>query len=171
MNFYGKDGIAHSQKTVEWETPQFLFDKLIEEFNFTIDVCASRENAKCERFYTKEVKGLFKSWKNEIVFMNPPYGHGKVRKWIEKAYQESLNNTTVVCLIPSRTDTSYWHDYIIPHAEVRFLRGRVKFSLSNDKSNYIEQLNLFEASTIQYSSDSIDETFAPFPSAVVIFNG
>ena len=171
MNFYGKDGIAHSQKTTEWKTPQNLFNKLNKEFNFTIDVCATKENAKCDRFYTKEINGLAQSWKNETVFMNPPYSRGQMTKWIEKAYQESLNNATIVCLIPSRTDTSYWHDYIIPYAEVRFLRGRLKFKLSLDENNYIEQLGFFEDDNIQYLENNISEAWAPFPSAVVIFNG
>ena len=168
MKFYGKGGVAHSQKTVEWETPQKLFEKLNKEFNFTIDVCASKENAKCVRYYTKKTNGLAQNWMNEVVFMNPPYGK-TLNKWIEKAYTEFVNGAVVVCLIPSRTDTSYWHNYIIPHAEVRFLRGRLKFKLSSGNGDYIEQLGFFEEDNIQYSEENISEAWAPFPSAVVIF--
>ena len=168
MKFYGKDGVAHSQKTTEWETPQELFNKLNKEFNFTIDVCATKENAKCLRYYDIKINGLAQSWKNEVVFMNPPYGK-ILNKWIEKAYRESANGAVVVCLIPSRTDTSYWHNYIIPYAETRFLRGRLKFKLSSENSNYIEQLGFFEEDNIKYSNNDISEAWAPFPSAVVIF--
>lgn len=127
--------------TPEWSTPQDLFDKLNCEFKFTLDPCATPENAKCDRYFTKLDDGLSKPWSNEIVFMNPPYGR-EISKWIKKAYQESLNGATVVCLIPSRTDTSWWHDYCAK-GEIRFIRGRIKFGGSKNG--------------------------APFPSAIVIF--
>jgi len=167
MNFFGKDGIAHSEKSIEWETPQELFNDLNKEFDFTIDVCATKENAKCKRFYNKQTNGLAQSWENEIVFMNPPYGR-TINKWIEKAYNEFLKGAVVVCLIPARTDTSYWHDYIFPNAEVRFLKGRIKFLNSGEKVKYIEQLVLFEEneSEMVCCEGSLS---APFPSAVVIF--
>lgn len=130
--------IHFSSKTDEWSTPQDLFDKLDAEFHFDLDPCATKENAKCELFYTKEDNGLSKDWSGHTVFMNPPYGK-EIRKWVQKAKQ---SNATVVCLVPARTDTFWWHEYVIG-AEVRFIRGRLKFGGSEDS--------------------------APFPSAIVIF--
>ena len=137
---------AFSSKTNEWGTPQDTFDKLNEEFNFTLDPCATKYNAKCNKYYTQEDNGLLQDWSNEVVFMNPPYGR-TINKWIEKAYKESLKGAIVVCLIPARTDTRYWWDFIFPYAEIRFIKGRLKFS-NNGKS-----------------------APAPFPSAIVIFGG
>ena len=159
--------VHFTNKSNEWETPRSLFKKLDDEFNFTIDVCATKESAKCERFYTKQTNGLAQSWENEVAFMNPPYGR-EIGTWVEKAYRESLNGAVVVCLIPARTDTRYWHDYIFPNAEIRFLKGRVKFLNSGEEVEYIEQLGLFgEEKSEVVSSDG--DMPAPFPSAVVIF--
>ena len=115
-----------SSKNQEWETPPQLFEQLNAEFNFTLDVCALPDTAKCEKYYTPVEDGLAQSWKNEVCWMNPPYSRYQ-RAWIEKAYEESLEGTTVVCLIPARPDTRIWHDVIFPHAEVRFIKGRVTF--------------------------------------------
>tara|TARA_R100001594_G_scaffold64444_2_gene98732 strand:- start:2450 stop:2893 length:444 start_codon:yes stop_codon:yes gene_type:complete len=134
--------VHFSSKTNEWSTPQWLFDELNYKYSFTLDPCCTKENAKCGKYYTKEDNGLIKDWSGEIVFMNPPYGD-EIPKWVQKAYEESLNGAFVVCLIPARTDTSYWHDYIFPYAEVEFLRGRLKFGGG--------------------------ENSAPFPSAIAIF--
>lgn len=131
-----------SSKTNEWATPNELYSKLNKEFNFTLDPCSTHENAKCDRHYTINEDGLAQSWANETVFMNPPYGR-EIGLWIEKAYNESQRGATVVCLIPARTDTKYWHDYIFGKAEIRFLKGRLKFGDSKNS--------------------------APFPSAVVIY--
>ncbi|PTK81958.1 phage N-6-adenine-methyltransferase [Staphylococcus haemolyticus] len=137
--------VHYSSKSNEWATPQNLFDELNEEFNFTLDPCATDENAKCSKYFTIEDDGLSKDWSNEVVFMNPPYGR-EIKKWIKKAYEESLNGATVVCLIPARTDTTYWHDFIFDKADdIRFLRGRLKFG--NSKNS------------------------APFPSAIVVYQG
>jgi len=116
-----------SSKSNEWATPKKLFDYLDSEFHFTLDPCCTEENKKCEKHYTMDDDGLSKSWKDEIVFMNPPYG-GHTRDWIIKAQNETLNNCTTVCLIVSSTDRSYWHEIIdIDADEIRFLRGRIKF--------------------------------------------
>tara|TARA_R110002020_G_scaffold8490_2_gene33976 strand:- start:730 stop:1221 length:492 start_codon:yes stop_codon:yes gene_type:complete len=132
----------------DWATPQYLFDLLNAEFNFTLDPCANKNNAKCNKYYTEVENGLAQDWSNEIVFMNPPYGRGLTALWIRKAYQESLKGAIVVCLIPARTDTNYYHEYIFPYAEIRFIRSRIKFRHNDqDKPNY-----------------------APFPSAVIIFD-
>ena len=133
--------VHFSSKTNEWETPQELFDELDREFTFTLDPCATPDNKKCPRYFTKDVDGLTQPWQG-TVFMNPPYGR-EIPKWIKKAYEESLRGATIVCLVPARTDTAYWHDYIFPYAEVRFIRGRVKFGGGKHS--------------------------APFPSAIAIF--
>ena len=133
-----------SSNTDLWATPQSFYDKLNDEFRFNLDPCATPENAKCEKYFTKEVNGLTQNWGGYNVFCNPPYGR-ELSKWVKKAYEESLKpNTTVVMLIPARTDTKYFHEYIYHKAkEIRFLKGRLKFGDSKNS--------------------------APFPSMVVIF--
>lgn len=114
-------------KSVEWATPPQLFDHFDVLYNFTLDAAASDENAKCAKYFTIEDDGLSQSWEGERVWLNPPYGV-QLRDWIAKAYRESLRGAVTVMLIPVRSDTAAWHDYIFPHAaEVQFLRGRVKF--------------------------------------------
>lgn len=114
-----------TSNTDNWATPQWLFDDLDKEFHFTLDVCADDQNHKCEKYYTKADDGLKNSWEGS-VFMNPPYGR-EIAKWIWKAYSERANCKTIVMLVPARTDTSWFHDYIYHEAEIRFLRGRVRF--------------------------------------------
>lgn len=117
----------YSSKKTDWSTPQDLFDRLDTEFHFTLDPCADETNHKCDLFFTKEDDGLKQSWKGHTVFCNPPYGR-TLKKWVKKAYTESRDkDTMVVMLIPSRTDTEYFHDYIYGKAEIRFIRGRIKF--------------------------------------------
>ena len=137
-----------TSNTNEWYTPKDLFDTLNNEFNFTLDPCCTEFSKKCEKYFTIEDDGLKQNWGGYNVFMNPPYGR-EIKDWIQKAYNESKKeNTIVVALIPARTDTSYWHDYIFNKAkDIRFLRGRVKF----------ENIN------------GIVESSAPFPSAIVVF--
>ncbi len=108
----------------EWETPDEIFVPLDREFNFTLDVAASRDNHKCDLFLSKEQNGLTMSWENNICWLNPPYR--EVGKWVKKAYQESQEGATVVCLVQSRTNTNWWHDYCMK-GEVRFIRGRPRF--------------------------------------------
>lgn len=134
--------VHFSSATDMWATPQATFDALHREFHFETDVCAVAGNAKCPRFFTPEVDGLAQEWTG-VCWMNPPYGRG-IGAWVEKAYRSSLQGATVVCLLPARTDTAWWHDYVM-RGEVRFLRGRLKFG--DGKGS------------------------APFPSAVVIFRG
>ncbi|WP_455994371.1 phage N-6-adenine-methyltransferase [Porphyromonas endodontalis] len=137
--------VMFSSATDLWATPQSFFDQLNNEFRFTLDPCATAENAKCRSFYTKEDDGLKQDWGGQIVFCNPPYGRG-IKDWVRKCYEESKKqNTVVVMLIPARTDTAYFHEYIYKKAEVRFVRGRLKFG---DAKNS-----------------------APFPSMVVVFSG
>ena len=131
-----------SSASQKWETPVEFFKKLNEEFRFTLDPCCEIQTAKCEKFFTQKENGLVQDWSKDIVFMNPPYGREQA-SWIKKAYEESLKGAIVVCLIPARTDTKIWHDIIFPYAQIRFIKGRLKFG--NNKNS------------------------APFPSAVVIF--
>lgn len=127
-----------------WSTPQSFFNKLNEEFQFTLDPCATPANAKCENFFTEQDNGLTKNWQGHVVFCNPPYGR-KIKDWVKKCSEEAVKpNTTVVMLIPARTDTLYFHEYIYKKArEIRFIKGRLKFGDS--------------------------ENPAPFPSMVVVF--
>lgn len=118
------DGYMNASKTEEWETPQEFFNQLNEEFHFTLDVCATRENTKCSRFITKQDNALNQDW-NGTCWMNPPYGR-QIKVWMKKAFDESLKGNTVVCLVPSRTDAGWWHDYAMK-GEIRFIRGRLKF--------------------------------------------
>ena len=136
--------VHFSSKTDNWATPQDFFDELNEEFQFTLDPCANECNAKCEKYFTKEENGLIQSWAGETVFMNPPYGRA-IKDWVKKAYDESKQGATVVCLLPARTDTRWFHDYIYEKAEIRFIKGRLKFGGAKNS--------------------------APFPSMVVIFRG
>ena len=121
------DDYISSSKSYEWETPQCLFDELDKEFGFTLDPCASHENHKCNLYHTKEDDGLSRSWKGHNVFMNPPYG-GEIGKWVKKASEESAGCKIIVGLLPARTDTRYFHDWILNFTEIRFIRGRLKFS-------------------------------------------
>lgn len=141
-----KMDVHYSSKDMEWETPRDLFDVLNDEFGFTLDPCATSQNAKCNKFFTIEDNGLHKDWSKDVVFMNPPYGK-EIPRWVEKAYNEALCGATVVCLIPARTDTSYWHKYIMLADEIRFISGRVKFT------------NPFHRKPMA----------APFPSCIVVF--
>lgn len=118
-----------SSKTNEWATPIALFRELDAEFGFNLDPCSTDENAKCEKHYTIDNDGLTQNWGGQRVFCNPPYGR-ELPKWVRKCYEESRKpDTLVVMLIPARTDTSYFHDYIYHKArEIRFLRGRLHFN-------------------------------------------
>lgn len=110
----------------EWATPPEIFGPLHAEFDFTLDPCATPENAKRPRFYTEAEDGLAQSWAGERVFMNPPYGR-EIYAWTRKARQEAANGALVVGLLPASCDLQWWHDDVVGHAEVRYLRGRVRF--------------------------------------------
>lgn len=118
--------IMFSSKSDEWATPRDFFDSLNREFRFTLDPCASQFNHKCEKYYTVFDDGLKQDWSGESVFVNPPYSN--VKEWAKKCKQEGQKpNTKVVLLIPSRTDTRYWHDYCMSATEMLFVKGRLKF--------------------------------------------
>ena len=136
--------VMFTSKTDEWYTPLDFYQELDNEFHFNLDPCSTDENHKCEKYYTIADNGLNHSWAGYRVFCNPPYS--EIDKWVEKAFYETKNpGTLVVLLIPSRTDTRYFHNYIMNRAEIRFVRGRLKFGGSKNS--------------------------APFPSMVVIFRG
>lgn len=118
--------ILFSSKTDLWSTPQSLFDELNKEYHFTLDVCALPENAKCGQYYTPEQDGLKQSWQHHVCWCNPPYGR-VISSWVEKAYKESMNDTPIVMLLPARTDTKWFHDYIMGKARIDFIRGRLTF--------------------------------------------
>jgi len=124
-------GYMLPSKTVEWGTPQDLFDKLNTEFDFTLDVAASHDNAKCKRYFTEEEDGLKQDWAGERCFMNPPYGYG-IKHWTQKALRETRNPFSraelVVGLLPVLSDTRWFHEHVYGKAEIRFLRGRLKFA-------------------------------------------
>lgn len=135
--------VMFSSKSDLWETPQDLFDKLNQEFGFTLDACALPENAKCKRFYTPEQDGLNQPW-NGIVWCNPPYGRN-IGSWVRRGLLASVSGALVVMLLPARTDTRWFHEYIYHrnNVEIRFLRGRLHFGESKNS--------------------------APFPSMIVVF--
>lgn len=142
------NGALLSSKKMDYCTPQEFFDRLNAEFHFVLDAAATDKSAKCTLYYTPETDGLLQSWDcGGAVFCNPPYGR-EVGRWVRKAYEEARSGTTVVLLIPARTDTTYFHDYIYGCAEIRFVRGRLHFT------------------------DEVGNAYppAPFPSMVVIYN-
>jgi len=128
-------------ETCEWATPQEVFAEWDKKFAFTLDPCATADNSKCKYFFTKDENGLVQDWGTESVFMNPPYGR-EIGLWMKKAYVSAKNGATVVCLVPARTDTLWWHDFAMK-GEIYLFKGRLKFG---DAKNS-----------------------APFPSAVIVF--
>ena len=130
-----------SSNTDLWETPQDFFDTLNKEFSFTLDACAIKENAKCKQFYSPEQNGLLMPWTG-TVWCNPPYGR-QIGKWVEKAEKSAKEGATVVMLIPARTDTAWFHDYIYHKAEIRFIRGRLKFGGSKNSAPFPSMVCIF----------------------------
>jgi len=128
----------------DWETPQDLFDELNREFGFTLDVCATAENTKCTKYYMLSDDGLVHDWMGEIVFCNPPYGR-KQDAWVRKCHEHGTRGGVAVMLLPARTDTARFHNFILGKSEIRFIRGRLTFIGAGNS--------------------------APFPSMIVIFRG
>lgn len=127
-----------------WSTPQDFYDSLDKKYNFTLDPCATAQNAKCSNFYTEQDDGLSKDWSGNTVFVNPPYSN--VKAWVNKALIESRKpNTTIVMLVAARTDTKFFHEYCTKANQILFVKGRLKFGGSKNS--------------------------APFPSMVVVFGG
>lgn len=134
--------VMFSSKSDLWETPQDLFDRLDAEFGFDLDACATPENAKCAAYYTPEMDGLSQPWKG-TVWCNPPYGH-QVCRWVEKAARSALEGATVVMLLPARTDTRWFHRWIYRRAEVRFVKGRLKFGGSKNSAPFPSMVIVFQ---------------------------
>jgi len=135
----------YSSATPEWSTPQDLFDRLDAEFHFTLDACATVMNHKCDLYFIELEDGLSKPWGGHTVWLNPPYG-STIGRWVAKAYTEAKDNgARVVMLLPSRTDTAWFHDYVMKAHELRFLKGRLQFEGAPSS--------------------------APFPSVVAVFDG
>lgn len=137
--------IHFSSDKEDWGTPPDLFNALHREFPFATDVCAHADNAKLPNYYDKSIDALKQNWTG-VCWMNPPYGRS-IHKWVKKAYESAMAGATVVCLVPARTDTRWWQNYCTRAAEIRFIKGRLKFTADRGKQ----------------------EASAPFPSAVVIF--
>ena len=133
--------VMFSSKSDLWETPQDLFDKLDAEFHFNLDVCALPENAKCAAYYTPEMDGLSQPWYGRC-WCNPPYGR-QVCRWVEKAIRSALEGATVVMLLPARTDTAWYQDYIDPFVRPRFIRGRLKFGGAKNSAPFPSMLVAF----------------------------
>lgn len=141
--------VHYSSKSTEWETPKYVFDVLKEKYNIVLDTCATEENTKCTVYYDKKADGLKQNWsvvkefgKDASCWMNPPYGRS-IAGWVKKAHEETFNGVRTIALLPARTDTRWFHEYIIGRYEVSFWRGRIKFANA--------------------------KTSAPFPSMIVIF--
>lgn len=137
-----------SSACISWGTPQDLFDALDQEFHFTLDAAASDKNHKCKKYYTEEMDGLSHSWEGETVFLNPPYGK-TIGLWMKKAYDENRRGATVVAVVPARTGTRWFHDYVYGKSELRFIKGRLKFT----------------------DEDGNAKDPAPFDSMIVIYRG
>ena len=130
-----------SSKSCEWETPRDVFEDLEKEFHFEIDVAATTKNSKCKDHFDKTLDGLLQRWSPRVCWMNPPYGPD-LRLWMRKAYQEAIAGATVVCLVPARTDTYWWHDYAMK-GEIRFIRGRLRFNNGNGRATFPSAVVIF----------------------------
>lgn len=140
-------GILQQPKSHEWTTPPEFFAALDAEFGFTLDAAASHDNALCPAYYCGEWgrDGLTQPWTG-VVWCNPPYGN-EIGQWVERGYRQAQLGATVVMLIPARTETRYWHDFVMKASEIRFVKGRLRFGgVTAEKGHN-----------------------APFPSAVVVF--
>jgi phage N-6-adenine-methyltransferase len=133
--------VHFSSASDDWATPSDFYAELNKQYDFDLDVCASAENAKCQRYFTREVDGLAQEW-HGVCWMNPPYGR-TIGAWMAKAVESWRAGATVVCLVPARTDTAWWHDYAM-QGKITFIRGRLKFGGHKNA--------------------------APFPSALVVFD-
>jgi phage N-6-adenine-methyltransferase len=141
--------VHFSSVATDWATPRELFAELHDEFGFTLDVCGSHESACLARYWTERDEALLRSWEDERVFCNPPYGR-QIGRWLDKIWTEAAHAALIVALVPSRTDTAWWHDYAMTATEIRFLRGRLRFE--------------------RPAADPRRGGIAPFPSAVLVWH-
>lgn len=148
MGFFSKDSPALKADRTDWETPRELFERLDDIWHFDLDVASSDDNALCADHFTVEQDGLKQPWGGRRVWCNPPYGR-QIADWVEKAYTEARDNgAIVVMLVPARTDTRWYHDFVTQADEVAFIRGRLKYTLGG-----------------------VEQNSAPFPSMLVRFGG
>lgn len=134
--------VLFSSNKSDWETPPELFRNIDTEFRFTLDVCATAENTKLPKFFSLADDSLKQDWQPHICWMNPPYGRG-ISTWIEKAAYSARMGATVVALLPSRTDTWWFHEWVYNKAETRFLRGRIKFVGAKHSAPFPSMLVIF----------------------------
>lgn len=143
-------GPLFSSASEEWETPPAFFDYVDREFHFELDAAATPRNAKCARYLTKVEDALVTPWSSDRVWLNPPYGRRIIGPWMKRAVHFGQQGATVVCLVHARTDTVFWHDFVMKYArEIRFVRGRLKF----------------------LDETGSKRTQATFPSVIVVFSG
>ena len=138
----------YSSRTDEWPTPQSFFDQLNTEFQFTLDPCASADNTKCDSYFTKEDDGLMQDWGKHRVFCNPPYGRS-MREWARKCYEATEGGALVVLLAHSRTDTLWFHEWVYGKAEIRFVKGRLKFGDGEQSAPFPSMVAVFKPRSIQ----------------------
>ncbi|NLX24238.1 MAG: adenine methyltransferase [Phycisphaerae bacterium] len=150
--------VHFSSQSDDWETPDEFFHELNKVFHFGLDVCASATNAKCERYFTREDDALTQEWKG-TVWMNPPYGR-QIGDFMKKAYEESLKGATVVCLVPSRTDTEWWHRYA-KHGLCIFIRRRLKFGGSANAAPFPSAIVIFFGGRLGEATKPIEDLFWP----------
>ena len=153
-SFFGKGSPALTSDRTDWETPRELFDRLDEFWHFDLDAAASDTNHLCADYYTKETDGLAHSWAGRRVWCNPPYGK-QIADWARKAYEETRDGRTlVIMLVPARTDTRWYHDYIQGHAaEVKFIRGRLKYTLGGLRRTARRSRPCLSGGAVSYDSE------------------
>lgn len=141
--------VHYSSENQNWCTPMDLFEDLNAEFHFVLDAAATEKTAKCDQYFTPQTDGLARSWNcGGTVFCNPPYGR-EIVKWVKKAFEEAQRGVRIILLVPARTDTKWFHEFIYGKAEIRFIRGRLRFT----------------------DEDGVPaKKLAPFPSMIVIYN-
>lgn len=134
MSLIHKNRAVFKSIRQDWSTPKSLFDELDREFHFQLDVCANSKNAKCKKYYSEEVNGLVQDWAPRTCWMNPPYGPD-LKTWMKKAHEEARKGAAVVCLVPARTDTIWWHEYALK-GEIRFIKGRIRFDNGTGRATF-----------------------------------
>jgi phage N-6-adenine-methyltransferase len=148
--------MAHKRKETiatpkdEWGTPQKIFDKINDEFHFTLDAAANEENTKCKLFIDKELDAMKINWcefaRGGNIWLNPPYSKGNVERFMQKAYMESEKGLgVVVCLVPVDFSTNWWHDYVMNAAEIRAIKTRVKFVGYDDNGDLVKNSPTFSS--------------------------
>ena len=157
MNLHDKE-IVHSSESENWATPQWLYDLLNKEFKFELDAAASLDNAKCSHFYSEKDNGLVLPWANS-TFCNPPFNKKKkmyIYPWTQKAVEEMKNGRTSVLLLPGRTGNKFWWDHCLQSCEIRFIKGRLKFSNSKDTAP-------FDSAVVIFRKECDKIHFSPYP--------